>query len=101
MITIDQIREDLKDIRYYYSMQELFDKASSKVRPVAVLNKVQQYNEVIKNSPARMYIIYVSLYVQNNSQTQLAEQWGFTREYIKELNQKLVEYLYSILNKEG
>lgn len=98
MITIDQIREDLRDIRYYYSMQELFDKASSKVRPVAVLNKVQQYNEIIKNSPARMYIIYVSLYVQNNSQTELADQWGFTREYIKELNQKLVEYLHSILN---
>ena len=98
MITIDQIREDLRDIRYYYSMQELFDKASSKVKPVAVLSKVERYNAVMKNAPARMYILYVSLYVNNNSQTELADQWGFTREYIKELNQKLVEYLHSTLN---
>ena len=98
MITIDQIREDLRDIRYYYSMQKLIDSASKTVRPVAVLNKVEQYNAIIQNAPAKMYILYVSLYVHNNSQTELAEEWGFTREYIKDLNQKLVEYLHSTLN---
>ena len=101
MITIDQIREDLRDIRYYYSMQKLFDSATKSVKAVAVLNKVEQYNAIMQNAPAKMYIIYVSLYVNNNSQAKLAENWGFTREYVKELNQKLVEYLQSILNEEG
>lgn len=97
MLTINQVREDLKEIRYYYSMQELFDSAANTVKPVAILNKVERYNAAIKAAPARLYILYVSLYVKNNTQAALADDWGYTREYIKEINQKLVEYLQRTL----
>jgi hypothetical protein len=97
MITINQVREDLKEIRYYYSMQKLFDSAANTVKPVAILNKVDRYNAVMKLAPAKLYIIYMSLYVQNNTQAALAEEWGYTREYVKEINQKLVEYLHKAL----
>ena len=98
MLTINQVREDLREIRYYYSMQKLFDSAANTVKPVAILNKVERYNSAIKTAPARLYILYVSLYVNNNSQTALADDWGYTREYIKEMNQKLVEYLQKTLS---
>lgn len=98
MLTINQVREDLREIRYYYSMQKLFDSAANTVKPVAILNKVERYNAAIKTAPARLYILYVSLYVNNNSQTALADDWGYTREYIKEMNQKLVEYLQKTLS---
>ena len=62
MLTINQVREDLKEIRYYYSMQELFDSAANTVKPVAILNKVERYNAAIKAAPARLYILYVSLF---------------------------------------
>lgn len=97
MLTINQVREDLKEIRYYYSMQELFDSAANTVKPVAILNKVERYNAAIKAAPARLYILYISLYVKNNTQAALADEWGYTREYIKEINQKLVEYLQKTL----
>ena len=97
MLTINQVREDLKEIRYYCSMQELFDSAANTVKPVAILNKVERYNAAIKAAPARLYILYVSLYVKNNTQAALADDWGYTREYIKEINQKLVEYLQRTL----
>lgn len=97
MITINQVREDLKEIRYYYSMQKLFDSAANTVKPVAILNKVDRYNAVMKLAPAKLYIIYMSLYVQNNTQAALADEWGYTREYVKEINQKLVEYLHKAL----
>lgn len=97
MLTINQVREDLKEIRYYYSMQELFDSAANTVKPVAILNKVERYNAAIKAAPARLYILYISLYVKNNTQAALADDWGYTREYIKEINQKLVEYLQKTL----
>ena len=87
MLTINQVREDLKEIRYYYSMQELFDSAANTVKPVAILNKVERYNAAIKAAPARLYILYISLYVKNNTQAALADDWGYTREYIKEINQ--------------
>ena len=97
MLTINQVREDLKEIRYYYSMQELFDSAANTVKPIAILNKVERYNAAIKAAPARLYILYISLYVKNNTQAALADEWGYTREYIKEINQKLVEYLQKTL----
>ena len=77
MITINQVREDLKEIRYYYSMQKLFDSAANTVKPVAILNKVDRYNAVMKLAPAKLYIIYMSLYVQNNTQAALADEWGY------------------------
>ena len=98
MLTCEQIRSDLREIRYYYSMQDLFDKSAKTVRPLAILQKVERYNKAMENAPARLYVIYVSLYVNNNSQTALADDWGFTREYIKDLNQKLIEYLKSAIN---
>lgn len=97
-MTLNQIRDDLKEIRYYYSMKELFDSAANTVKPIALLDKVGRYNEAMKTAPGRLFIVYVSLYVQNNSQTALADDWGFTREYIKDLNQKLVEFLQKALN---
>ena len=52
----------------------------------------------MKTAPGRLFVIYVSLYVQNNSQTALADDWGFAREYIKDLNQRLVEFLQEALS---
>ena len=66
-------------------------------KTVAILNKVERYNAAIKAAPARLYILYISLYVKNNTQAALADDWGYTREYIKEINQKLVEYLQKTL----
>ena len=96
-MTLNQVREDLKEIRYYYSMKELFDSAANTVKPVALLNKVARYNEAMKSAPGRLFVVYVALYVQNNSQTALADDWGFTREYIKNLNQRLCEFLQKTL----
>ena len=93
MLTINQVREDLKEIRYYYSMQELFDSAANTVKPIALLDKVERYNAVIKTAPARLYILYIELYVKNTTQQDLANSWGYERVYITELNTKLVKYL--------
>lgn len=97
MKSIESIREDLREIRYYYSMKSVFDSASNTVKPIALLSKVQRYHEIMENAPARLFVIYVSLYVNNNSQATLAEDWGYSREYVKELNQQLCDYLYQLL----
>jgi len=93
MLTIQQIREDLKDIRYYYSKQKMFDHASKTVIQSSVLDKVNRYNQAVKDAPARLYDIYVSLYVQNNSQEALAYDWDYSPDYIKQLNKKLCDFL--------
>ena len=72
MLTTVQVRNDLKEIRYYYSMKELFDRSSKTVKPLAIVQKVERYNTAMQNAPARLYILYVSLYIDNNTQAVLA-----------------------------
>lgn len=45
MLTTVQVRNDLKEIRYYYSMKELFDRSSKTVKPLAIVQKVERYNK--------------------------------------------------------
>ena len=95
MITNKQIRADLKEIRYYYSMKDLVDLGAKTVKPNALYQKVDLYSKAVSAAPARLYVVYISLYVYNNSITALAEDWCFTREYVGQLNRKLVAFLQS------
>ena len=92
-MTVKEIREDLREIRYYYGMSDLFKSGSKLIPPQAIIEKVEKYNKAISYAPAKLYAVYVGLYVHNNTQAVLAEDWGYTDEYIKQLNNKLCDYL--------
>ena len=92
-MTIKEIREDLKEIRYYYGMSDIFKSGSKLIPPKAIVEKVEKYNAAVSLAPAKLYAVYVGLYVHNNTQTVLAEDWGYTDEYIKKLNNRLCEFL--------
>ncbi len=94
MKTMQTIREDLREIRYYYAKQKMFDNASKTIVTCSVAEKVSRYNQVVKYAPARLFDLYISLYVQNNTQEALAFDWNFSTAYIKQLNKKLCEFLY-------
>lgn len=78
-MTIQEIRQDLRDIRYYYSKKEQFDRASNIILPKALLEKIERYQKAMQNAPARLLDLYISLYVQNRSQAALAYEWNYTR----------------------
>jgi hypothetical protein len=93
MLRTSQIKQDLKEIKYYYTMKKTFDLATEEVKPEIILNRVHRYNAIMKNAPAKLYIIYYSLYVNCNTHQNLADEWGYSREYVTTLNEKLVKYL--------
>lgn len=93
MITNMEIRNDLKDIRYYYSRKEVFDKALDSVGKSTIIEKIEKYNEAIKTASPRLYDLYVSLYLNNNTQESLADKLGYTLEHISRLNSSLVKFL--------
>jgi len=101
MLTKQKVREDLKEIRYYYSKQKMFDDAGKTVVQSAVLEKVSKYNQAVKDAPARLFDLYISLYVQNNSQAALAYDWDFSTDYIKQLNKQLCEFLLFVFSQEA
>lgn len=98
MVTMQAIREDLRQIRYYYSKKKAFEDAAKYVIPSSVLEKVDRYNQAVKDAPPRLYDIYVALYVQNNTQAALAYEWDYCNDHIKRLNKQLCEYFFKVFN---
>ena len=96
-MTLATIREDLKDIRYYYSRQKVFDKALISVGENIISAKIKRYNDAIRQAPPRLYDLYVSLYLENNTQDSLSEKLGYTVETISRLNSQLVRFFQKTL----
>ena len=62
MVSLDNIREDLKEIRYYYTRKEVFDEAFKSIGVNVSLEKVYRYNDAIKTAPLRLYDVYVCIH---------------------------------------
>ncbi len=90
---IEDIRKDLKEIRYYYSHKQTFDEAIKLVGENHIVKKAKLYNEVMLKAPANIFYIYVSLYTKYHSQESLADSMCVSPEYICRLNNKVVEYI--------
>jgi len=101
MIDKNKIRQDLKDIRYYYGRKAIFDSVASGIGKNEIVDKLEIYNEVIRQAPPRLYDLYVCLYVQNCTQETVSDKWGYTIEHICRLNSKLIDFIYKNIKKEG
>lgn len=100
MITTNNIREDLRNIRYYYSRKNNFEQAESTVGKLSILDIIEKYNKIVCKAPPRLYDLYVSLYLENNTQESLADKIKYTPEYLSRLNRKLIKFIYENLLKE-
>ena len=101
MKTLDRVREDLRDIRHYYSKIEDFEKISKVIGSPLALAMVESYNKKVLNAPIRLYDLYVSLYLRNNSQLVVAEDWGVSISQIALLSKQLNEFFVEEFKKEG
>lgn len=52
-MTLKQIREDLRAIRYYYTRKEYFDAVTQIVGNNCILEKAKMYNDAVKSAPPR------------------------------------------------
>lgn len=100
-MTIKTIRDDLKNIRYYYSRKDIFDQATSAIGKNAILKTIALYNEAICLATPRLYDLYVSLYLQNNTQESLSNKLGYSIEHISRLNKQLVEFFQQYFKEKG
>ena len=101
MLPLNKIREDLKEIRYYYARKEIFDAAFGVVGNNRILDTVKKYNKAVQNAPLRLYQLYLYLYVKNHTQESLASELGYTPEYIQMQHKKLLLFLQSYFEKKA
>ena len=92
-MTLDQIRKDLKEIRYYYSKKEELDCALNTVENSAIQSLVEKYNKIMKLAGIRLYSVYVNLYVHNQTQSSMAKSENLSLQYVNEMNRELVHFL--------
>ena len=92
-MTLDQVKSDLKEIQYYYAKQKELDGASRTIGASKIAKKVELYNAAVRNAPVKLYEVYVSLYVNNNTQLTLSLDWDCSLEYVKRLTRKLRLFL--------
>ena len=92
------IREDLKDIRYYYAHKQVFERASAEQIVNNVIRKAERYNRVMEQAPPILFDLYISLYIQNNTQAAFAYDRDYSVDYIKDLNNSLCDYIRRALN---
>lgn len=97
-MTLNEIRDDLREIRYYYTHKAAFDNAVKLIGTNTVVEKAERYNKIIQSAPARMYDLYLGLYVNGYTQEAYAAEAGYCPQHIQELNKQLVQYLQKAMN---
>ena len=100
-MTLTKIRDDLKDIKYYYSRKKVFDEASQATGRNDIMEKVETYNSIIRAASPKLYDLYASLYIRNHTQESLSDELGFTPEYIQMLNKKLLKFIQKQFSLKG
>lgn len=101
IISIQTIKKELEDIRYYYARRDMFDKAFDSVGKNAILQTVNRYNEAICAAPPKLYEMYVSLYIESCTYEAAAEALCYSVNYVYKTNKKIVEFFYNTMNKEA
>lgn len=100
MKTIKKVKNELNEIKYYYSKIKEFEMVSEVIGEPEVCKLVEKYNKVIRRGSIKMYDLYVSLYVKSHTQLVVAEDWGYAIDYIRQLNKKLCDFFVKEFNKE-
>ena len=98
-MTTEHIRRELQDIRYYYSHKAMFDSASDCVAKSTAVGLAEKYNAAIVSAPPRLYALYLSLYIGNDTQASLAEKRGCSEGYIRNLNRQLYAFFQGAFEK--
>ena len=101
MITIETIKRELENIRYYYARKDMFEKAFDSVGKNAILQTVSRYNAIICSAPPKIYEMYVSLYIECCTYEAAAEALCYSVNYVYKTNKKIVDFFFNAMNKEA
>ena len=102
MKDIETIKKELKQVKYYYAMHDLFAnrKGTRLIPPEHVVNMVNDYGRRIFGAPIRLRMAYDNLYRLCKRQKDYAQECGVTDKYIQILHKRIIVFFYNSFNKE-
>lgn len=101
MITIETIKQQLENIRYYYGRKETFEKAFNFLGKNSILQTVDTYNQAICHASPRLYEVYIAIYINCCTYELAAETLGFSVSHIYRVNREIIDFFYNEFNKEA
>ena len=101
MISLDLIKNELEDIKYYYSRKDMFDKAFNSVGKNEILQTVEKYNAIICSAPQKVYELYVTLYIECCTYEAAAEALCYSVNYVYKTHKKILDFFFNAMNKEA
>lgn len=101
MISLDLIKNELEDIKYYYSRKDMFDKAFNSVGKNEILQTVERYNAIICSAPPKVYELYVTLYIECCTYEAAAEALCYSVNYVYKTHKKILDFFFNAMNKEA
>lgn len=99
-MTIKKIREDLYEIRFYYSHKDVFENEAKELGTPSIMKTVIKYKDIVQKAPSRLYELYFSLYIDNNTIESLSNKSGYSYAYIQKLNNKLIKFIHDNIKDE-
>ena len=97
-MTLNEIRQQLKTIRLYYTNKARFFAAFDAL-PHTASELAEKYAAIVSTAPLDLYLVYYELYVKGLTQEAAAEDLNFSTEYIRQKNKKLLLFLQQKLNE--
>lgn len=98
-MTLNEIRQQLKTIRLYYTSKARFSAAFDTL-PHSVTELAAAYAATITSAPLDLYLIYYELYVQGLTQEAAAVDLNYSTEYIQQKNKRLLLFLQQKLSEK-
>ena len=98
-MTLNEIRQQLKTIRLYYTSKARFSAAFDTL-PHSVTELAEKYAKIVNGAPLDLYLIYYELYVKGLTQEAAAVDLNYSTEYIRQKNKRLLLFLKSKFNGE-
>lgn len=96
-MTLNEIRQQLKTIRLYYTSKARFSAAFDTL-PHNVTELAATYAATINSAPLDLYFVYYELYVLGLTQEAAAVDLNYSTEYIRQKNKRLLLFLQNKFN---
>ena len=96
-MTLNEIRQQLKTIRLYYTNKARFS-AAFETLPHSVTGLAERYAKMVNGAPLDLYLVYYELYVLGLTQEAAAVDLNYSTEYIRQKNKRLLLFLQNKFN---
>ena len=97
---LNEIRQQLKTIRLYYTNKARFSAAFDTL-PHKAKELADKYTAIVSTAPLDLYLIYYELYIKGLTQEAAAADLNYSTEYIRQKNKRLLLFMQQKFDEQG